>query len=112
MGFSAVDVGLTSLFVIGSESVGGVGRGVVGAFNSAQGCLLQSFKSVEQLMYHNTNIIAKMRHHCIVPPIPPKIPWNMLPIPVVQSLAACSVHSITLDALSHPCPLHHSRYHG
>ena len=50
MGCSAVDVGLTGLFGIGSESVGGVGRGVVGVFNSPKGFLLQSIMSVERLM--------------------------------------------------------------
>ena len=33
VGCSAVDVGLTSLFGIVSESVDGVGRGIVGTFN-------------------------------------------------------------------------------
>ena len=49
MGCSAVDVGLTGLFGIGSESVGGV-------FNSPKGFLLQSIKSgtidVEQYLYY------------------------------------------------------------
>ena len=84
--FSTVGGGLTSLFGIRSESVDGVERGGVGVFNRGEGLFLQSLKSVERLMYNNTNIIAKMRHHCIVPPILPKMPWNMLPIPVVESL--------------------------
>ena len=50
MGCSAVDVGLTGLFSIESESVGGVGRGVVGVFNSPKGFLLQNIKIVERLM--------------------------------------------------------------
>ena len=45
-----------------------------------------------------------MRHHCIVPPIPPKVPWNMLLMPVVESLTACPVDSITLDAASTRLP--------
>ena len=65
---------------------------------------LQSLKSAERLMYNNTNIIAKMRDHCIVPPIPPKMPWNLLPIPVVESLTACPVDSITLEAASSRLP--------
>ena len=112
VGCSPVNVGLTSLFGIGPESVGGVERGAVGAFNSPEGFPLKRFKSKERLMYSNTNIIAKMRHHCIVPPISARILWNMLPIPTVQSLTACLVDSIILEALSHPGPLHHSRYHG
>ena len=100
MGCSTVGGGLTSLFSIGSESVDGVGRGGVGVFNHREGSFLQSLKSVERLMYNNTNIIAKMRHHCIVRPIPPKMPWNMLLIPVVESLTTCPVDSITLDAAS------------
>ena len=47
MGCSAIDAGLTTLCGIGSESLDGVGRGVVGAFNSPEGFLLQSFKIVE-----------------------------------------------------------------
>ena len=88
------------MFSIGSESVDGVGRGGVGVFNRREVSFLKSLKSVERLMYNNTNIIAKMRHHCIVPLIPPKMPWNMLPIPAVESLTACPVDSITLDAVS------------
>ena len=86
VGCTTVSRGLTSLFCIGSESVDGVGRGGVGVFNPREVLFLRSLKSVERLMYNNTNIIAKMRHHCIVPPILPKMPWNMLPIPVVESL--------------------------
>ena len=62
VGCSAVDLGLTSLFGIGSESVDGVGRGVVGAFNSPEGFPLQSFKIVERKIKNrnkNTNIILK-----------------------------------------------------
>ena len=69
MGCSTEGGGLTSLFGIGTESVDGVGGG--GVFNCREGLFLQSLKSVERLMYKNTNIIAKMRHHCIVPPVPP-----------------------------------------
>ena len=90
---------MTGFFGTGSDSVDGVGRGGVGVFNPREG-FLQCLKSVERLMYNNTNILAKMRHHCIVPPIPPKTPWNMLPIPVVESLTACPVDSIILDAAS------------
>ena len=86
--------GLTGVFGIGSDSVDDVGRGGVGVFNPREGLLLQSLKNVEWLMYNNTNIFAKMRHHCMVPPIPPKMPWNMLPIPVVESLTACPVASL------------------
>ena len=55
-------------------------------------------------MYNNASIIAKMRHHCIVPPIPPKIPLNMLSMPMLESLTACPVDSITLDAASPRLP--------
>ena len=58
-----------------------------------------------------------MRYHCIVPPIPPKMPRDMLPMPVWESLTACPVDSITLDAASsgfalpsHPGLQHHLRY--
>ena len=71
MGCSTEGGGLTSLFGIGTESVDGVGGGGVGVFNCREGLFLQSLKSVERLMYKNTNIIAKMRHHSIVPPVPP-----------------------------------------
>ena len=94
MGCSAVVGGLTSLFGVGSESVDGVGRGGVGMFNCCEGLFPQSLKSLERLMYNNTNIIAKMRQHCIVPPILPKMPWNMLPIPVVESLGKS--HSVSI----------------
>ena len=47
MGCSGVDVGLTSLFHIGSESFDVVGRGYVGAFGGPEDFLLQSFKIVE-----------------------------------------------------------------
>ena len=92
------------LFGVGSESVDGVGKGVVGAFSSPEGFLLQSFKIAEGLMYNNATIIAKLRHHCIVPPIPPKMPWNMLSMPMLESLTACPVDSITLDAASPRLP--------
>ena len=75
------------LFGVGSESVDGVEGGVVSAFNKPEGFLLQSFKIVERVMYNNANIIAKMRHNCFVPPIPSKMPWNMLSMPMVESLA-------------------------
>ena len=45
-----------------------------------------------------------MMHSWIVPPIPPNIPWNMLPTPVAEFLTACPVHSITLDAASPRLP--------
>ena len=73
-GYSGLDVGLTSLFGVGSEPVDGVGRGVFGVFNSPEGFLLQRFKIVERLTCNNTNIIAKMRHHFILLPIPLKMP--------------------------------------
>ena len=85
---------MTGLFGIGFESVDGVGRAGVGVFIRREGLFLRSLKSVERLMYNNTNIIAKMRHHCIVPPILPKMPWNMLPIPVVESLGKS--HSVSI----------------
>ena len=72
--YSGLDVGLTSLFGVGSEPVDGVGRGVFGVFNSPESFLLQRFKIVERLTCNNTNIIAKMRHHCIVLSIPLKTP--------------------------------------
>ena len=100
VGCLTISGGLTSLFDIGSESVDGAGRGDVGVFNRLESLFLQSLKSVERLMYNNTNIIAKMRFHCIAPPISPKMPWNMFPIPVVQYLTACPVDSIILDAAS------------
>ena len=72
-GYSDLDVGLTSLFGVGSEPVDGVGRGVFGVFNSPEGFLLQKFKIVKRLTCSNTIIIAKMRHHFILLPIPLKI---------------------------------------
>ena len=39
-------------------------------------------------------------HHWIVPPTPPKMPWNMSLISAVESFIACPVDSITLDATS------------
>ena len=105
---SGVDVGLTSLIGVGSEPVDGVGRGVFGAFNNSEGFLLQSCKIVERLTCNNTNIVAKTRHHCIVLPIPLKMPWNMLPMHVKESFAACPVDSITLDAASPRFPTTYS----
>ena len=55
-------------------------------------------------MYNKTNIIAKMRYHCVVPSIPPKMTWNMLPMTVVEFLNACPVASIILDAASSRLP--------
>ena len=46
-GSSLVDAGLTGLFRVRSEFVDGVGRGVVGAFESPEDIRLQSFSSVE-----------------------------------------------------------------
>ena len=51
-------------------------------------------------MCNKTTIIVKMWHHCIVSPIPPTMSWNMLLMPVVESLTECPVDSITLDAAS------------
>ena len=59
-------------------------------------------------MYNKTNIIAKIRHHCIVSPIPPKMPWNMVPMPVVGFLTACPVDSIALNAASPRLPTNFS----
>ena len=105
---SCVDVGLTSLFLVRTECVGGVGKGVVGTLEGPEGFLLHIFRSVEQLMHNKTNIIAKMRNHCILPPTPPKMPWNMLSIPVVDTLTACPVDSITLDVVSARLPTNFS----
>ena len=58
VGCSALDVGLTSLFGIGSKSVDGVGRGIVGTFNRPEDFLLQSFKTVERSMYNNTLFVC------------------------------------------------------
>ena len=55
-------------------------------------------------MYNNTSSITRMRHHCIVPPIPPRMPWSMLPMPVVESLTACPVDCMTLEAASPGLP--------
>ena len=100
--------GWSSLFRIESESVDVVGRGVVGTLKDPEGFLLLSFNSVEWLVYNKTNIIAKIWHHCIVSPIPPKMPWNMVPMPVVGSLTACPVDSITLNAASPRLPTNFS----
>ena len=43
---STVGVGLTSLFGIGSESVGGIGRGGVSVFIHCEGLFLQTLKIV------------------------------------------------------------------
>ena len=104
LGCSDVVVGLTRLFRVGSESTDGLGRGYVGDFGNLEGFLPQNFKIVEWLMYNKTNIIAKMRHHCVVPSIPPKMTWNMLPMTVVEFLNACPVASIILDAASSRLP--------
>ena len=71
------------------------GRGVVGVLEDPD-----RFSSTEfqQLMYNKNSIIAKMRHHCIVPPIPSRMSWNMLPVPMVEPLTASPVDSMTLDA--------------
>ena len=97
-GRSGVDVGSSSPFCVGFEFIYDVEREGIDALEDPEGFLLQSFKTVERLMYNKTIIIARMMHHCIVPPIPPKMPWNMLPMPMVESLAACPVDFITLDA--------------
>lgn len=55
-------------------------------------------------MYNKTNIIAEIRHHCIVSPIPPKVPWNMVPMPVVGFLTACPVDITALNAASPRLP--------
>ena len=73
-GGSSVDVGLPSLFCVGFEFIDDVEREGVGALEDPEGFFLQSLKTVERLMSSKTMIIARMRHHCIVPPIPPKMP--------------------------------------
>ena len=72
-GRSGGDIGLSSLFCVGFESIDDVEREVVGALEDPEGFLLQSFNSVKRLMYNKT-IITRIRHHCLVPPIPPKMP--------------------------------------
>ena len=49
-GRSGVDVGLSSLFFVGPESVNGVERGIVGALEDPESLLLESFKIAEQLI--------------------------------------------------------------
>ena len=59
-----------------------------------------NFKSVGWLMQTRTNIISKMMHHWIFPPILPKKPWSMLSTLVVESLSLSPVDSITLGEVS------------
>ena len=73
-GRSNVDLGLSCLFCIGSGFVDGVARGAFSALKDPEGFPLHNFKNAERLMYNKTNIIARMRHHCIVLSISPKMP--------------------------------------
>ena len=73
-GRSGVEVGLSSLFCLGFEFIDDVVREVVGALGDPEGFLSQNFKTVERLMYNKTIVITSLRHHCIVPLIPPKMP--------------------------------------
>ena len=73
-GRSGVDVGLSSPFCVGFKFTDDVEGEVVGTLEDPEGFLLQSFKTVERLMYNKTIIITRMRHHCIVPPVPSKMP--------------------------------------
>ena len=73
-GRSDVDVGFCSPFCVEFEFIDDVKREGASVLEDPEGFLLQSFKTAERLMYNKTIIIARMRHHCIVPPIPPKMP--------------------------------------
>ena len=73
-GCSGVDRGLFTCVYAGFGSTDNVEEEGVSALESPEVFCRESFKTVERLMYNNTSSITRMRHHCIVPPIPPKMP--------------------------------------
>ena len=103
-GRSGVDRGLFTSFCAWFRSIDNVEGERVGALGGPEVFRRKSFRTVERLMYNNTSSITRMRHHCIVPPIPPRMPWSMLPMPVVESLTACPVDCMTLEASSPGLP--------
>ena len=103
-GCSVVDRGLFNLICAGFGSIGNEKGEGFSALEGLEVFLRQSLRTVERVMYNNTSSITRMRHHCIVPPIPPKIPRNMFLRPVVKSLTACPVDCMTLEAASPRLP--------
>ena len=73
-GHSGAEIGLFTSFCAGFESTDNVEGEDVVALEGAEDFRRQSFKTVERLMYNKISSITRMRQHCIVLPIPPKMP--------------------------------------
>ena len=69
-----MDRGLFTLVCAGFGSIGNDEEEGVSALKGLEVFRQQSLRTVEQLMYNNTSSITRMRHHCIVSPIPSKMP--------------------------------------
>ena len=73
-GCSSADQGLFTSSGAGFGSIYNVDVEGVSALEGPEVFRRQSFKTVEQLMYNNASSITRMRQHCMVPPISPKMP--------------------------------------
>ena len=73
-GHSGADIGFFTSFCAGFESTDNVEREGVVALEAPEDFHRQIFKTTERLMYNKTSNITRMRQHCIVLPIPPKMP--------------------------------------